>query len=227
MALLLGPKWQLGLSLSLPYSRQQERRSTVFFFRAFPRIMQTTSLTFYWPEPDLAANDNGKYSLSFTHSRMGPTKNQRVYKWKSENMFQGLKLRYKAEVSRGLTLRPRCWGVAVSISAALGPRAWVEWGHMNSVVGREEVLNPATGPDCPSVPATAATVGLLQLSAASAVEESSARQGPAQTQRPTTAWCCERNSQDESKGHRLPSPRRRPCGWGQLPFLFLYLKNNF
>ena len=58
---------------------------------------------------------------------------------------------------------------------------------MITVVGREEVLNPATGPDCPSVPATAATVGLLQLSAASAVEESSARQGPAQTQRPTTA----------------------------------------
>ena len=42
--------------------------------------MQTTSLTFYWPEPDLAANDNGKYNLSFTHSRMGPTKNQTVYK---------------------------------------------------------------------------------------------------------------------------------------------------
>ena len=42
--------------------------------------MQTTSLTFYWPELDLAANDNGKYNLSFTHSRMGPTKNQTVYK---------------------------------------------------------------------------------------------------------------------------------------------------
>ena len=189
--------------------------------------MQTTSLTFYWPEPDLAANDNGKYSLSFTHSWMGPTQNQRVYKWKSENMFQGLKLWYKGEVSRGLTLRPRCWGVAVSISAALGSRAWVEWGHTNSVVGREEVLNPATGPDYPSVP-TAATVGLLQLSAASAVEELSAHcQGQAQTQRPTTAWCCERNSQDESKGHRLPSPRRQRCGLGQLPFFFLYLKNNF
>lgn len=60
--------------------KRRGKRSTVSFFRAFPRIVQTTSLTLYWPEPDLAANDNGKYSLSFTHSRMGPTKNQRVYK---------------------------------------------------------------------------------------------------------------------------------------------------
>ena len=135
----------------------------------------------------------------------------------------GLNLWHKAEVSRGLTLRHRCWGVAVSISAALAPRAWEEWGHTNSVVGRKEVLNLVIGADCPWVPPTAATVGLLQLSAASALKELSAHcQGQAQTQRPTTAWCCERNSQDESKGHKLPSPRRQPCGWGQLPFFFLF-----